>query len=288
MGSPVPPGEQPGSGIASAGSPSATGATQPAPADPVPSASAGPVAGPDSAVPDSAVPDSAASAADPASPAAPALPPAGPPPGGPPPPAGSAPRHRGRTILIWTASITAGVVAIAAVGLFLLYRHLNGNIQQRDVSGLLGSQPVDLHPQAENIAARHALDRLHAAALHQHGTAFQLIAKLLFRGAGYSSTFGGDQVIGDDVAQEIEPEKRHLRQDAALAGDTLRQDAVERRDAVGGDDEQVVTDAVNVTHFASRDEFDTSHFGWGRLSTCGRLAIGPLAVVRILPPIPTS
>ena len=131
---------------------------QPAPADPVPSASAGSAsAGPDSAVPDSAVPDSAVpdsavpDFADPASPAAPAIPPAGPPPGGPPPPAGSAPRHRGRTILIWTASITAGVVAIAAVGLFLLYRHLNGNIQQRDVSGLLGSQPVDLHPQAENI-----------------------------------------------------------------------------------------------------------------------------------------
>ncbi|HEX3750621.1 MAG TPA: LCP family protein [Streptosporangiaceae bacterium] len=54
-------------------------------------------------------------------------------------------------MLIWTASITAGVVALAAVGLFLVYRHLNGNIQQRDVSGLLGSQPVDLHPQAENI-----------------------------------------------------------------------------------------------------------------------------------------
>jgi LCP family protein required for cell wall assembly len=33
----------------------------------------------------------------------------------------------------------------------MVYRHLNGNIQQRDVSGLLGSQPVDLHPQAENI-----------------------------------------------------------------------------------------------------------------------------------------
>jgi LCP family protein required for cell wall assembly len=54
-------------------------------------------------------------------------------------------------VLIWTASITAGVVALAAVGVFLVYRHLNGNIQQRDVSGLLGSQPVDLHPQAENI-----------------------------------------------------------------------------------------------------------------------------------------
>jgi LCP family protein required for cell wall assembly len=43
------------------------------------------------------------------------------------------------------------VVALAAVAVFMVYRHLNGNIQQRDVSGLLGSQPVDLHPQAENI-----------------------------------------------------------------------------------------------------------------------------------------
>jgi LCP family protein required for cell wall assembly len=76
----------------------------------------------------------------------PSLPPGGTPPPGPPPH-----RSRRRRILIWTASITAGVVAIAAVGVFLLYRHLNGNIQQRDVSGLLGSQPVDLHPQAENI-----------------------------------------------------------------------------------------------------------------------------------------
>ena len=72
------------------------------------------------------------------------------PPGGSAPP-GAPPHHRRRKILIWTAGITAGVVAIAAVGAFLLYRHLNGNIQQRDVSGLLGSQPVDLHPQAENI-----------------------------------------------------------------------------------------------------------------------------------------
>ena len=95
MGSPIPPDEEPGRGVASAGLPPAqeeAGAADPAPH-----------------------------------------------------------RSRRRTILIWTASITAGVVAIAAVGVFLLYRHLNGNIQQRDVSGLLGSQPVDLHPQAENI-----------------------------------------------------------------------------------------------------------------------------------------
>ncbi len=88
------------------------------------------------------------SADEPGDPAPDALPP-----GTAPPDDGPPPRRRGRRrkVLIWTASITAGVVALAAVGVFLVYRHLNGNIQQRDVSGLLGSQPVDLHPQAENI-----------------------------------------------------------------------------------------------------------------------------------------
>jgi LCP family protein required for cell wall assembly len=84
------------------------------------------------------------SAGEPGDPAPDALPP-----GETPPPRRR--RGRRRKVLIWTASITAGVVALAAVGVFLVYRHLNGNIQQRDVSGLLGSQPVDLHPQAENI-----------------------------------------------------------------------------------------------------------------------------------------
>jgi LCP family protein required for cell wall assembly len=63
-------------------------------------------------------------------------------------------RRRGarvRKIVVWTAGIMAGVLAIAAVGAYLLWRHLNGNIHQSDISGLLGSQPVDLHPQAENI-----------------------------------------------------------------------------------------------------------------------------------------
>ncbi len=100
-----------------------------------------------SPVPPDERPGRGAASAGPAGPAAsggPALPPGGPPPPG-------APPHRRRKLLIWTAGVTAGLVAIAAVGVFLLYRHLNGNIQQRDVSGLLGSQPVDLHPQAENI-----------------------------------------------------------------------------------------------------------------------------------------
>jgi LCP family protein required for cell wall assembly len=124
MGSSIPPDET-GHGVASA-EPSAGESGLPAPGDPA---------------------DEPSSGGNPDEPSPPENPPVGEPPRASPPPR----RRRRRKVLIWTASITAGVVALAATGVFLVYRHLNGNIQQRDVSGLLGSQPVDLHPQAENI-----------------------------------------------------------------------------------------------------------------------------------------
>jgi LCP family protein required for cell wall assembly len=62
-------------------------------------------------------------------------------------------RHHGRRkkILAWAGGILAGIVLLAGVGTFLVYRHLNANLHQIDVSGELGSQPVDLHPEAQNI-----------------------------------------------------------------------------------------------------------------------------------------
>ncbi len=60
-------------------------------------------------------------------------------------------RRRRRKIIGWTAGVMAAAGVIAVIGGYAAWRHLNGNIQQRDISGLLGSQPVDLHPQAENI-----------------------------------------------------------------------------------------------------------------------------------------
>ncbi len=129
MGSSIPP-EEAGHGVASAEPPTGDSGTS-TPEQPAP-------------------PDEPSVPAD-ASPPAEASPPGQAPPDDEPPLSPPRPRRRRRRILIWTASITAGVVALAAVGVFMVYRHLNGNIQQRDVSGLLGSQPVDLHPQAENI-----------------------------------------------------------------------------------------------------------------------------------------
>ena len=61
--------------------------------------------------------------------------------------------HPGRKkkILAWTAAGVAVVVLVALGGAYAVYRHLNGNIHQVNISGELGTQPVDTHPQAENI-----------------------------------------------------------------------------------------------------------------------------------------
>jgi len=58
---------------------------------------------------------------------------------------------RRRKILAWVAGGLAVLLVVVATGAYLVYRHLNGNLHQVNVSGLLGRQPVDLHPQAENI-----------------------------------------------------------------------------------------------------------------------------------------
>src|SRR5579875_1607862 len=157
MGSPVPPDEEPGRGIAAAEPSSGPEPASPPPAPEPAGRPDGPVTAPASA-PASGTASRPASAAasgtvteDPAADDPPSADPTSPPGGAPPPPAAPSPHARRRKVLIWTAGIMAGVVALAAIGVFLLYRHLNGNIQQRDISGLLGSQPVDLHPKAENI-----------------------------------------------------------------------------------------------------------------------------------------
>src|ERR1700752_1036139 len=56
-----------------------------------------------------------------------------------------------RKILIWGASSLALLlVAVTGTG-YVVLKHFNANLQQDDIRGLLGDQPVNLHPQAENI-----------------------------------------------------------------------------------------------------------------------------------------
>ncbi len=56
-----------------------------------------------------------------------------------------------RKIVLWgCASLALLLVAVAGTGYETL-RHFNANLEQDDISGLLGAQPVNTHPQAENI-----------------------------------------------------------------------------------------------------------------------------------------
>jgi LCP family protein required for cell wall assembly len=56
-----------------------------------------------------------------------------------------------RKIIAWGAgSLALLLIGVTATGYEILH-HFNANIQQDDISGLLGAQPVNTHPQAENI-----------------------------------------------------------------------------------------------------------------------------------------
>ena len=61
-------------------------------------------------------------------------------------------RHwpRRKILVVGASSLAVLLVAVTATG-YLMLRHFNGNLEQADIRGLLGAQPVDTHPQAENI-----------------------------------------------------------------------------------------------------------------------------------------
>ena len=59
--------------------------------------------------------------------------------------------RRHRKLLAWTGGSLAVLLVAVTMSGYLLVRHLNSNIAQPDISGVLGHQPADLHPKAENI-----------------------------------------------------------------------------------------------------------------------------------------
>jgi len=56
-----------------------------------------------------------------------------------------------RKILVWGASSLALLLVAVAGSGYVVLKHFNANLEQDDIRGLLGAQPVNLHPQAENI-----------------------------------------------------------------------------------------------------------------------------------------
>ena len=64
---------------------------------------------------------------------------------------------------------------------------------------------------------------------------------------------GGDKMVRRKILQQLEPEQRNLRQNPALMRDAGGKNIVERGDAVGSYEQEVlVIQAVNIAYFAAR------------------------------------
>ena len=63
---------------------------------------------------------------------------------------------------------------------------------------------------------------------------------------------GGGQVIGNRSFQEVEPEQRKLGEHPSLLGNAGCQHIVERRNAIGGNEQQVIgIDVVDIADLAA-------------------------------------
>ena len=143
------------------------------------------------------------------------------------------------------------------------FRQLVGFVQalgQFDSANLAGGL-VFLPRRAGNVAAHHALHGDHVGAHHDHGAAAQLVGVLLDL-RRVLAHIGGDEVIGHDVLQEVEPEQRNLGQHLSLVWNAGRQNVVESRNAIGGDEQQAVAvQTINVANLAAGVKLEIREFG---------------------------
>ena len=97
-------------------------------------------------------------------------------------------------------------------------------------------------------------DALHVQPLrlaHDHRPPDQLPWQLRGHAFDVGVVHDADEVVGDDVTRLLEPESGELSENKPLIGDAGGQDDVEGGDAVGGDDEQLVAQVVDVAHLAA-------------------------------------
>jgi len=64
-------------------------------------------------------------------------------------------------------------------------------------------------------------------------------------------------VVKDDILQQVEPEKRKLREDAAFIGNGSRKDNIEGGEPVRCNDEQLIVEIVDIADFSARRGSET-------------------------------
>ena len=67
-------------------------------------------------------------------------------------------------------------------------------------------------------------------------------------------------MVGDDVAGALEPERRQLVEHAALVGNARAEHVVERRNAIGRDEDQRVARRVDVADLAAANQGQAVQF----------------------------
>ena len=110
--------------------------------------------------------------------------------------------------------------------------------------------------RAYQISAHHRFDGQRAEFLYHHGSAGQLHA--LVRVGDYIFHFDIGEVVGHQVPCFLEPEQRDLGQDLPFERDGVRHHDVESREAIGGDDQQMLgIHVVDITHLALMNLLET-------------------------------
>src|ERR1700674_951473 len=114
---------------------------------------------------------------------------------------------------------------------------------QRDATDF-SSGPIVLPARAGDETADDAFNRKRLRLLHDHGAACEFLFERVER---RREIRGAEYVVGDYILQQMEPEERKLREDAALVGNRRGQDDVESGEPVRCDDQELVIEIVDVT-----------------------------------------
>src|SRR6202007_860340 len=88
---------------------------------------------------------------------------------------------------------------------------------------------------ADEISARDALDRNHGTFADDHAASAQLVVRAHLRWKSIEARF---QKVILDVIEVLEPEVRDLIKDFSFVWNARREDHIERRDAIGGDEQK--------------------------------------------------
>ena len=64
-------------------------------------------------------------------------------------------------------------------------------------------------------------------------------------------------MIRDDVFHHLKPEQRNLRQHLALFRDPTSENEVESRNAIRGNDQELVSDCINVPDLAASEQLES-------------------------------